>query len=160
VLVCDGIFSIRMKNIPPYLERSPVSDRLVGANRLFERDVLMQDEPRREPRVRSSIIGDKKLTARDAVPVNNFGEKTAGAKKVDAKTEVRKENRLLGRNVTPNRNAETEKSSRVVFDDPILPRAESNLRRERGYNKVSPQGGSAKASSSRKMSAVDEVRAN
>ena len=50
-----------MKNKPPHVERSPVSDRLVGANRLFERDVLMQDEPRREPRVRSSIIGDKKL---------------------------------------------------------------------------------------------------
>lgn len=84
-----------MKNKPPHIDRPAGSDRLVGANRLFERDVLMQDEPRREPRVRSSVIGDKKLTARDAVPVNN-----AGAKKVEAKTEVRKENRLLGRNAT------------------------------------------------------------
>lgn len=146
-----------MKNKPPLnnqgIDHPGVSDRLVGANRLFERDVLMQGEPRREPRVRSSIIGDKKLTARDAAPVSKAGEK-----KADAKTEVRKENRLLGRNATPNKGAEAEKTSRVVFDDPILPRADSNLRRERGYSKVSPQGGSAKTSSN-KMSAVDEVRA-
>ena len=150
-----------MKNKPPLnshgdhqgIDRPPVSDRLVGANRLFERDVLMQDEPRREPRVRSSIIGDKKLTARDAVSV-----KKTDAKKAEAKVEVRKENRLLGRNAAPSKNAETEKSSRVAFDDPILPRTDSNLRRERGYNKVSPQGGSGKASTSNKMSAVDEVR--
>jgi cell division protein FtsQ len=142
-----------MKNKPPPLDRPPVSDRLVGANRLFERDVLLQEGPRREPRVRSSIIGDKKLTARDAVSV-----KKADVKKADAKAEVRKENRLLGRNATPRNNG-PEKSSRVVFDDPILPRTDSNLRRERGYSKVTPQGGSAKASSSKKMSAVDEVRA-
>ena len=142
-----------MKNKPPPLGHPPVSDRLVGANRLFERDVLMRDETRREPRVRSSIIGDKKLTAGDAVSV-----KKADAKKADAKTEVRKENRLLGRNATPKNNG-PEKNSRVVFGDPILPRTDSNLRRERGYSKVSPQGGSAKASSPNQMSAVDEVRA-
>jgi cell division protein FtsQ len=153
-----------MKNKPPQFERPAVSDRLVGANRLFERDVLMQDEPRREPRVRSSIIGDKKLTARDAVVANKtgerkIGERKIGATKADAKTDTRKENRLLGRNATLNKSSGAEKSSRVVFDDPILPRADSHLRRERGYNKVSPQGGSAKTSSSNKMSAVDEVRA-
>ena len=147
-----------MKNRPPLngnthgnnqdADRPVVSERLVGANRLFERDVLLQDQPRREPRVRSSIIGDKKLTAGDAV----------SAKKAKAKTETRKENRLLGRSATP-RDAWAQKNSRVVFDDPILPRTDSNLRRERGYLKVSPQGGSVKASSPKKMSAVDEVRA-
>jgi len=121
-------------------ERSGVSDRLVGANRLFERDVLMQDEPRREQRSRSSLIGDKKLTARDAVSAEPrvsraFGQ-GAGAKK--------------------NSVDKSEKRSRVVFDDPIGVRAENNLRRERGYSKVSPRG---KTATPQKMSAVDEVRA-
>jgi len=121
-------------------ERSGGSDRLVGANRLFERDVLMQDEPRREQRSRSSLIGDKKLTARDAVSAEPrvsraFGQ-GAGAKK--------------------NSVDKSEKRSRVVFDDPIGVRAENNLRRERGYSKVSPRG---KTATPQKMSAVDEVRA-
>lgn len=136
-----------MKNKPPVNDRPAVSDRLVGANRLFERDVLLQDEPRREPRVRSSIVGDKKLTARDAVSI----------KKSDTSVEVRKENRLLGRNATPKDSSSAEKRSRVVFDDPILPRTDTSLRRERGYNKVSPQGGNQPPKS--KMSAVEEVRA-
>lgn len=131
-------------------DRPAVSDRLVGANRLFERDVLLQDEPRREPRVRASIIGDKKLTVRDAVPV-----------KSDAKrSETRKENRLLGRAIETKANSEAENRSRVVFDDPILPRTDTGLRRERGYNKVSPQGGNIRPTSVNKMSAVDEVRRN
>lgn len=139
-----------MKNKPPQADRPAVSDRLVGANRLFERDVLLQDEPRREPRVRASIIGDKKLTARYAVSSN----------RTETKANVRKENRLLGRNTSAKENsAVSEKPGRVVFDDPILPRTDSNLRRERGYNKVSPQGGKAAPSSPRKSSAVDEVRA-
>jgi cell division protein FtsQ len=137
-----------MKNKPPASDRPAVSDRLVGANRLFERDVLLQSEPRREPRVRSSVIGDKKLTAQDAVSV----------KKSEARAEIRKENRLLGRKAITKDTA-TEQRSRVVFDDPILPRTDSSLRRERGYNKVSPQGGNPKQASSSKMSAVDEVRA-
>ena len=129
-----------MKNKPP-----AVSDRLVDANRLFERDVLLQ-EPRREPRVRASIIGDKKLTAQDAVYSG----------KSENKTEARKENRLLGRKAV---KAEvTEKRSRVVFDDPILPQANSNLRRERGFSKVSPNSGSKKVPQD-KLSAVEEVRA-
>jgi cell division protein FtsQ len=135
-----------MKNKPPVTDRPAVSDRLVGANRLFERDVLLQSEPRREPRVRSSVIGDKKLTAQDAVSV----------KKSEARAETRKENRLLGRKAVSKDNA-TEPRSRVVFDDPILPRTDSSLRRERGYNKVSPQGGNQPSKS--KMSAVEEVRA-
>ena len=132
-----------MKNKPP-----GVTDRLVDANRLFERDVLLQ-EPRREPRVRSSIIGDKKLTARDSVTVG----------KAESKTETRKENRLLGRKASvKTEKSVTEKRSRVVFDDPILSHTDSNLRRERGFSKVSPQGKTSKASAS-KLSAVDEVRA-
>ena len=132
-----------MKNKPP-----GVPDRLVDANRLFERDVLLQ-EPRREPRVRTSIIGDKKLTARDSVTVGN----------VESKTEVRKENRLLGRKSSAKTEKPTiEKRSRVVFDDPILSHADSSLRRERGFNKVSPQGRASKAAVGT-LSAVDEVRA-
>jgi cell division protein FtsQ len=131
-----------MKNKPP-----GVPDRLVDANRLFERDVLLQ-EPRREPRVRTSIIGDKKLTARDAVPIS----------KAESKTEVRKESRLLGRKSVKAEKPTAEKRSRVVFDDPILSPADSGLRRERGYNKVSPQGRASKTSSG-KLSAVEEVRA-
>lgn len=138
-----------MKNKPPHTDRPAVSDRLVGANRLFERDVLLQEGPRREPRVRASIVGDKKLTARDAVSV----------KKTENKAESRKENRLIGRNTVPKDKAAQVERSRVVFDDPILPRSDTNLRRERGYNKVSPQGGKVESSSPSKMSAVDEVRA-
>jgi cell division protein FtsQ len=138
-----------MKNKPPHNDRPAVSDRLVGANRLFERDVLLQDGPRRESRVRASIVGDKKLTARDAVAV----------KKTEDKVEARKESRLIGRNASPKSTSASSERSRVVFDDPILQRGDSNLRRERGYNKVSPQGGKAIQSSSGKMSAVDEVRA-
>ena len=137
-----------MKNKPPVNDRPAVSDRLVGANRLFERDVLLQSEPRSERRVRSSVIGDKKLTAQDAV----------SAKKTETKADVRKENRLLGRKAT-TKDAAAEQRSRVVFDDPILPRTDSSLRRERGYTKVSPQGGNPKQSSPNKMSAVEEVRA-
>ena len=131
-----------MKNKPP-----AVSDRLVDANRLFERDVLLQ-EPRREPRVRASIIGDKKLTAQDAVYSG----------KSENKTEARKDNRLLGRKAVKTEAQATEKRSRVVFDDPILPQANSNLRRERGFSKVSPNGGSKKVPQD-KLSAVEEVRA-
>lgn len=138
-----------MKNKPPHTDRPAVSDRLVGANRLFERDVLLQEGPRREPRVRASIVGDKKLTARDAVSV----------KKTENKAESRKENRLIGRNTVPKDKATPVERSRVVFVDPILPRSDTNLRRERGYNKVSPQGGKVESSSPSKMSAVDEVRA-
>lgn len=138
-----------MKNKPPQTDRPAVSDRLVGANRLFERDVLLQDGPRREPRVRASIIGDKKLTARDAVSV----------KKTESKVEARKDNRLIGRNATPKDKPVSTERSRVVFDDPILPRSDTSLRRERGYSKVSPQGGKASPSSSGKKSAVEEVRA-
>jgi len=134
-----------MKNKPP-----GVTDRLVDANRLFERDVLLQ-EPRREPRVRTSIIGDKKLTARDSVSVG----------KTESKTEGRKENRLLGRKATLKTEkpaTAAEKRSRVVFDDPILANPDSGLRRERGFSKVSPQGRASKTPLD-KLSAVDEVRA-
>jgi len=138
-----------MKNKPPKVDRPAVSDRLVGANRLFERDVLLQESPRRESRTRASIIGDKKLTARDAVKV----------KKTVDKTEIRKETRLIGRNATPKDKAAPVERSRVVFDDPIFTRSDSSLRREKGYSKVSPQGGKAASQSPNKMSAVDEVRA-
>lgn len=134
-----------MKNKPPHTDRPAVSDRLVGANRLFERDVLLQEGPRRESRARASIIGDKKLTARDAVSV----------KKTESKTETR----LIGRNATRKDKAAPVERSRVVFDDPILPRSDTSLRRERGYSKVSPQGGKTPPTSPGKMSAVDEVRA-
>lgn len=137
-----------MKNKPPQTDRPAATDRLVGANRIFERDVLLQESPRRESRARSSIIGDKKLTARDAV----------SAQKADSKVEVPKQSRLLGRNAAPKEKAVPLERSRVVFDDPILARGDPNLRRERGYNKVSPQGGKATSVSQRKMSAVDEVR--
>ena len=131
-----------MKNKPP-----AVSDRLVDANRLFERDVLLQ-EPRREPRVRSSIIGDKKLTAQDVVSFGNS----------ENKKEAPKETRLLGRRSVKTETQTTEKRSRVVFDDPILPQTDSNIRRERGFNKVSPSGSSTKVPRS-KLTAVEEVRA-
>lgn len=149
-----------MKRKSPQSDRPGVSDRLVGANRLFERDVLMQDEPRREPRVRASIIGDKKLTANGS----------ASVKRTSNQAEYSKESRSVGRNATPKEKtvlpekAAPLERSRVVFDDPIMresskSRADSGFRRERGYNKVSPQGGKATIAPA-KMSAVDEVRAN
>ncbi|GGY62792.1 hypothetical protein GCM10011613_02900 [Cellvibrio zantedeschiae] len=138
-----------MKNKPPQTDRPIVSDRLVGANRLFERDVLLQESPRRESRAKASIIGDKKLTARDAV----------STKKMDSKSEAPKQSRLLGRGATPKEKAAPLERSRVVFDDPIMARSETNLRREKGYSKVSPQGGKTASPSSAKMTAVEEVRA-
>jgi hypothetical protein len=140
-----------LKSKSPAAERPAVTDRLVDANRLFERDVLLE-EPRRQSKPRSSIIGDKKLTARDVVTEKPVATKTASKQKV-----------AVGRPLVPKQTAETpsatEKRSRVVFDDPIMARPEPALRRERGYNKVLPQGGAKKISSSQKMSAVDEVRA-
>lgn len=122
----DSDHSHGSNHIGQTTDRPAVFDRLVGANRLLERDVLMQESPRREPRARASIVGDKKLTAKDAAPIKK---------------------------VAP------ENTSRVVFDDPILPRADAGLRRARGYSKVSPQGGKIKTPRTNKMSAVDEVRA-
>jgi cell division protein FtsQ len=138
-----------MKNKPPQMDNPGVSDRLVGANRLFERDVLMQQSPRRESRVRASIVGDKKLTARDAVTLKNAGNKA----------DVPGQTRFLGRNTTPKEKAAPLERSRVVFDDPIMARSETNLRREKGFSKVSPQGGKSASSTQGKMSAVDEARA-
>jgi len=131
-------------------DRPPVSDRLVGAHRLFERDVLMQETPRREPRVRASIIGDKKLTARDAF----------SARKPEVNSASRTESRLASRNATLKaREPVTETRNRIVFDDPIMSKPDSTLRRERGYSKVSPQGRKAGPPAANKKSAVDEVRA-
>lgn len=145
-----------MKSKTPKTDRPAVSDRLVGANRLFERDVLMQESPRRESKVKTSIVGDKKLTARDAV----------GAKKAESKTSVFGKTRLLGKGAESTESSASKKNaaplerSRVVFDDPIMARSESSLRREKGYSKVSPQGGKSTSSSASKMTAVEEVRAN
>ena len=71
-----------MKNKPPRDERSFSTDRVVGANRIFERDVLLSDGPRKEPRVRASIIGDKKLTARDSVTRRNASDTSKSARGV------------------------------------------------------------------------------
>lgn len=140
-----------MKSKPP---RTPSDnqtgsslDRVVGANRLFELDVLM-DAPRREPRVRSSIIGDKKLTANDTVKttpavskaaIKSSGLRGAEPKKVEPSFSVSRK----------DTSANMESRSRVIFDEPATARAEPQFRRERGYNHVLPQGTS---------SAVDEVR--
>ena len=133
-----------MKNKPPKNESKIPTDRVVGGNRLFERDVLLNDGPRKEPRVRSSIIGDKKLTARDAV-----GERQNTDRKIEKSTHV-------ARGVTVKRSdgasravRSEEKKPRVLLDDPISARDEKSLRRERGYGKISPQGN---------VSAVQEVR--
>lgn len=135
---------ILMKNKPPKNESKIPTDRVVGGNRLFERDVLLNDAPRREPRVRSSIIGDKKLTARDAV-----GERQNTDRKIEKSTHV-------ARGVTVKRSdgasravRSEEKKPRVLLDDPIAARDEKSLRRERGYGKISPQGN---------LTAVQEVR--
>jgi len=127
-----------MKNKPPKNERSIPTDRVVGANRLFERDVLLNDGPRKEPRVRSSIIGDKKLTARDAVGSRqNTDKSTHVARGVTVKRSDGASRAIRSAEKT-NRGA--EKTKRVLLDDPISARDEKNLRRERGYGKVSPQG--------------------
>ncbi len=145
-----------LKRKPSTAERaaatgSAVTDRLVDANRLFERDVLL-DEPRRQPKARSSIVGDKKLTARDAV-----ADKPAAIK--TSKPMVTTGRPLIAKQTAESVSA-TEKRSRVVFDDPIMAKPESALRREKGYTKVSPQGKVKKsASGSQPKSAVDEVRA-
>ncbi|HWV14082.1 MAG TPA: cell division protein FtsQ/DivIB [Cellvibrio sp.] len=124
-----------MKNKPPKDERINASDRLVGANRLFERDVLMSEGPRREPRTRSSIIGDKKLTARDAV---------ARAPKSETSKPVERSPRSE-RGASPIKRPSVkpsvvEKPRRVLQGDPLAVSEEKNLRRERGYGKISPQG--------------------
>ena len=140
-----------MKNKPPRTpstqETSSSLDRVVGVNRLFERDVLM-DAPRREPRVRASIIGDKKLTANDtvksasAVPKN--ATKSSGMRGAEPKSV--EGSRTLSRKDT---SAKIESRNRATFDESVTVRAEPQFRRERGYNNVLPQGSS---------SAVDEVR--
>ncbi len=143
-----------MKRKSPPTDAPAVSDRLVGANHLFERDVLLQDGPRCEPRVRASIIGDKKLTARDAVPDKKNGTRLGSRKEIAVErreTTSKETNRPLER-------------SRLVLDDPIMARSDSatrgdpGLRRERGFSKISPQGNKTGSSRSKK-SAVEEVRA-
>ena len=186
------------RNKPPRDEKPSSTSRLVDANRLFERDILL-DAPRREPRLRASIIGDKKLTARDVVTKNSTnGKKSSGgrgaepvdyeskyaesryteskyveSKKAESKNVEKKsvsdsKRNTESRNAEPTRQVEqpraesakpSEKRSRVVFDDPITTRADTNLRRERGYKKVSPQRGSRNSESQSHLSAVDEVRA-
>lgn len=132
-------------------ERAAATERLVDANRLFERDVLL-DEPRRQPRARSSIVGDKKFTARDAVK-----EKTSTTNA--SKPAVATGRPLIAKQA--DSVSVTEKRSRVVFDDPIMARPEPALRREKGYTKVSPQGKMKKSSSGpQTKSAVEEVRAS
>jgi cell division protein FtsQ len=88
-----------------------LNDKLPGS----ERDVLL-DTPSKTSRVRTSIIGDKKLTAQDAFARRSNTEQKSTHEK-----------------------PKYEQASRAVFDDVIAPRAEQNLRRERGYHKVSPQ---------------------
>lgn len=129
-----------MKNKPPKDERSIPTNRVVGANRLFERDVLLSDGPRKEPRARSSVIGDKKLTARDAVSRKPGDDKRA--------TNERGASARFDSNVkrAPRVN---EKAKRVLLDDPVSARDDNNLRRARGYEKTSPQGG---------VSAIQQVR--
>lgn len=132
-------------------ERAAATERLVDANRLFERDVLL-DEPRRQPKARSSIVGDKKFTARDAVK-----EKTSTTNA--SKPAVATGRPLIAKQA--DSVSVTEKRSRVVFDDPIMARPEPALRREKGYTKVSPQGKVKKSSSGpQTKSAVEEVRAS
>lgn len=142
-----------MKNKPPRKDSPLASDRLVGANRLFERDVLMQGEPRREPRVRSSIIGDKKITASGAVSSRgSVGRITGVGRGAEPK-------RAIDKKSASEPTSAVEKRSRVVFDDASLPRTDNSLRRERGYNNVTPQGSSKKLSSKKNRSAVDDVKA-
>lgn len=112
-------------------DRSSATDRLVDANRLFERDVLLSSEPRREAKVRTSIIGDKKLTARDA-----FERRASTDRGATVEPSV---------SVKPNRHR---------GDDPLGASAEIPLRREIGYSKISPQ----KNARTQKMGAVEEVR--
>lgn len=138
-----------MKNKPPKNERSIPTDRLVGGNRLFERDVLLSDGPRKEPRVRSSIIGDKKLTARDAVGVRQNTDKSTHVARGVTVKKSEGASRVI--RATEKTNRTTEKAKRVLLDDPIsAAREEKNLRRERGYGKISPQGN---------VSAVQDARA-
>jgi cell division protein FtsQ len=129
-----------MKNRPPKDDRPAVSDRLVGANRLFERDVLLQ-EPARAARPRTSIIGDKKISAQGVVSGGTSRDKLDSPR---ARKEAEK---------NPRVGAVRTQSS--APKDPIFSQPEVGLRRERGYSKASPQGRAVKSD----VSAVDDVRA-
>ncbi len=126
-----------MKSRPPQSDSSGVSSRLVDANRIFEQDVLLQ-APRREKSPRSSIIGDKRLTARDSVtPLSR----------------AKKEDSLHSRNTTAK-----ETASPVVFDDPILPHNDIQVRREGSFRSSPRLEERLKPNRIRKLTAVEEVR--
>ncbi len=156
--------------------KTPFDHSFINSSQDGERDVLM-DTQRKEPRVRASIIGDKKLTTRDAferrgttgietvsreATQETFSQKIVAREPVArnpvARESIGRETQGRTNNVqhsaSTKPNVETppwiEKHSRAVFDDPIAPRADTKFRRERGYNKVSPQ---------RNSNAAQEVRA-
>ena len=166
--------------------KTPFDHSFINSSLDGERDVLM-DTQRKEPRVRASIIGDKKLTTRDAferrgttgietvsreAAQETFSRKTVarepvGGGSVGRETSGRTNSiqpKSVQRSASTKPKVETppwvEKHSRAVFDDPIAPRADTlradtpridtKFRRERGYNKVSPQ---------RSANAAQEVRA-
>jgi cell division protein FtsQ len=126
-----------------------------------ERDVLL-DTPPREPRVRTSIIGEKKLTARDAFERRNtLGQEAARSETLGRETaqhenKTRVKKRELSEVTQPNTKAVNDRTAndRTVKDktasvetfshstaDKAVHRADKNFRRERGYRKVSPQSG-------------------
>ncbi len=167
-------------------------------NRLdSEIDVLM-DAPRKVPRVRTSIVGDKKLTSQDAFEQRDTASRETSERKPVRSEVVQRENfkrepiereavkreqfirepakrerverESVGKEATwqktkePKSNLErsasakrdTEASPRLEarnrdpLTDAPVPRADTHFRRERGYNKASPQGST---------NAVKEVRA-
>jgi cell division protein FtsQ len=141
------------------LDRDSVAnmDRVVGANRLFERDVLLE-APSKEPRVRSFFLsgkefgdkkltdkkfsnkklGDKKLTTRDAFERRSVTSKSItieSGKTVRPKVSVRPDVSVRSKLI-----AAVETSEPQSFDDPISTYVEKSLRRERGYSNTTPKG--------------------
>lgn len=131
-----------------------------------ERDVLLE-APRKVPRVRTSIVGDKKLTVLDTVEQHDTTKRETVKRETPEREAVKRETiwretpwqetrerkNVVERSASPKHSVDVqprlEVRNRVPVNDLNLPRAEAHFHRERGYNKASPQG---------KSSAVKEVR--
>lgn len=134
-------------------------DRLVGVTKHMDYDVLM-DAPKKAARLKVSVIGDRKISA---VPV------------VENKPDVLPEKKIKKIDSPPKaveKSSVIDSRSRIVFDDPLISTetrksnlgsaqtTKDNLRRERGYQKISPQGreGDRRSGKPHSRSAVDDVR--
>ncbi len=119
-----------------------------------ERDVLLE-APGKEPRVRASIVGDKKLTARDAFDQRVAAEQkktqqVASKREVsNAETSVRQD--AVGQKAEVAPRPQAERPGQLLLDDPLQRSVEKQLRRERGYHKATPHRGTRKKETGSKV---------